>query len=207
MIILGTKQGMINFFTEDGASVAATVISFEPNVVVGTRSLEKDGYSAVILGMGKKKSPNRAEQGKYKKLGYTPQFLVEHRVETSELPTKEEINQERELNVKELVGKKISVTGVTKGKGFQGVVKRWGFKGGPKTHGQKNKHRHPGSIGAGTTPGRVLKGKKMAGRMGTERKTVENSKILMLNPEEKTILVKGPIPGPKNSLVEIKILR
>lgn len=203
MMILGTKQGMMHFFAEDGKALPATVISYEPNYCVGLRTLEKDGYQAIIIGTGSKKNPNKAEQGKYKKLGHTPQFLVEERVE--ELPEADKINTELELDSEALTGKKVNITGISKGKGFQGVVKRWGFKGGPKTHGQKNKHRSPGSIGAGTDPGRVLKGKKMAGRMGSERKTIENSRILAVDPEAKTILVKGPVPGAKKSLVVINV--
>ncbi len=156
--IIGLKKNMSQIFKEDGNVVPVTFVDVADIVVAHKKTVEKDGYSATVIGLGKKKNPSKAEVGKFKELGFVPMYAVEVELD-------EELNIGDKVNVSmfETI-KKVNVTGITKGKGFQGVVKRWGFKGGPRTHGQSDRQRHPGSIGMRTTPGRVFKGKKMAGR-------------------------------------------
>lgn len=199
MTLLGIKQDMTQYFDADGRMVAVTVVDVSSNVVLGKRTAEKDGYLSTILGFGTKKNASKAEVQKYSELGYVPKYVVE----TKELEVVDEkINQP--LAIGEIEKKLVSVTGTTKSKGFQGVVKRWSFHGGPKTHGQSDRHRAPGSIGSGTTPGRVYKGKKMAGRMGGDQKTIKNLEVVKYLQEENLLLIKGAIPGNKGSLVVIK---
>lgn len=182
--IIGTKKDMTRLFTEDNKSVAVTLISFRG--CVKAKSLNGVTY----VGLGKKRA-GKLDKGQYKQLGYVPKFT-------------QTIHGDIDVSIDNFeVGDMVYVKGVTKGKGFQGVVKRWGFAGGPKTHGQSDKHRHPGSIGSGTTPGRVWKGKKMAGRMGGDNVTVKNIQIVSINKEEGIIALKGAIPGSRNSLVTI----
>jgi large subunit ribosomal protein L3 len=200
MTILGIKKEMTQLFDENGKAMAVTIVDVSNNSVVGLRNEETDGYSAAIIGMGKKRAANKAEEGQYKKLGYVPQYIVEDR----NMEVKEE-DKNKDVDFSGVVNKKVTVTGISKGKGFQGVVKRWGFAGGPKTHGQSDRHRAPGSIGSGTTPGRVYKGKKMAGRMGGDRKTIKNLKIVKYIESENLIVISGPVPGSKNSLLVMKV--
>lgn len=196
---------MTQVFTKEGKVVPVTIVDINENVLVGKRSQEKHGYEAVIIGQGKKRNFTNAELGKYSDLGYVPKFVVESREEIAEEDFEKQVNKELELKKDELEGKKVSVTGITKGKGFQGVMRRWGFHGGPKTHGQSDRWRAPGSIGAGTDPGRVFKGKKMPGHMGVERKTIKNLEIIKFLDDEGLVLIKGALPGPKNGNLIIKI--
>jgi large subunit ribosomal protein L3 len=196
--IIGLKKNMSQIFKEDGNVVPVTFVDVADIVVAHKKTVEKDGYNATVIALGKKKNPSKAEVGKYKELGYVPMYAVEVELE-------EELNIGDKVNVSMFEQiKKVNVTGITKGKGFQGVVKRWGFKGGPRTHGQSDRQRHPGSIGMRTTPGRVFKGKKMAGRMGGDTKTVKNLKIVEINQELGLIALKGAVPGNKDSLVIIE---
>ena len=195
---LGEKLGMMTFFRNDEA-LPATIIKASPCVVTNLKFKQKDGYPAVQLGYGEKKKVKKPILGQVKNLG---KFKVIKEFRLPEDPNDLEIGQKLDLSIFE-VGEKINVTSISKGKGFQGVVKRWGFREGPRTHGQTTKLRHPGSIGA-TTPQRVIKGHKMAGRTGNKRVTVRNLEILSLDPQKNIMLVKGSIPGSKNSLVEIR---
>lgn len=196
--IIGLKKNMSQIFKEDGNVVPVTFVDVADIVVAHKKTVEKDGYSATVIGLGKKKNPSKAEVGKFKELGFVPMYAVEVELE-------EELNVGDKVNVSMFEAiKKVNVTGITKGKGFQGVVKRWGFKGGPRTHGQSDRQRHPGSIGMRTTPGRVFKGKKMGGRMGGDTKTVKNLRVVEVDQEHGLIALKGAVPGNKDSLVIIE---
>lgn len=197
--IIAQKKEMTQVFGEDGRVVPVTIVDVNEVYMIGKKDEDKDGYQAIILGKGKKKNANKPELGKYKKLGFVPNFIKEIRDTEIEL----EENTKIDANLFEN-GEVISVTGDTKGKGFQGVVKRWNFHGGPKTHGQSDRWRAPGSIGSGTTPGRVYKGKKMAGRMGGNQITVKNLEIVLVDKENGLIGIKGAIPGNKGSYIIIK---
>jgi len=181
-----------------------TLIQAGPCVVVAKRTGEKDGYWALQLGFGKAKKVNKLLKGQMKKakLKIAPRFLAEVRLEKEEekLKVGDEVRLEDVLKPGDLV----SVIGVSKGKGFAGVMKRWGFAGGPRTHGQSDRQRAPGSIGATTTPGRVLKGKKMAGRMGGNRVTVKSLSVMKVSPDENLLTVSGLVPGARGGLLFIK---
>lgn len=198
-VILGTKQEMTQLFDDEKKEVLpCTIIKAADCVLAGVKTEEKDGYTALVLGLGRKTKPTQPEKGKFKELGYVPRYLKEIRVNSLDgfkigqtiLPD----------SIK--AGEKIKITGISKGKGFQGVVKRWGFAGGPKTHGQSDRWRAPGSIAAGTTPGRVWKGKKMPGRMGNQKVSL-NSEIIKVDLENKLIVIKGAVPGGRHSILLI----
>lgn len=196
--ILGTKIGMTQIWKEDRA-VPVTVILAGPCPVVQRKSNETDGYEAVQIGFGDKreKSLNKPQKGHLDKAKVSPvRYLREFR---NFAPEGEEVRVDVFAE-----GEKVDVTGTSKGKGFQGVMKRWNFSGGPASHGAKKWHRRPGSIGTRKTPGRVYKGKKMAGHMGDERVTVQNLEVVEVRPEENLILVKGAVPGANGSLVELR---
>ncbi len=197
--IIAQKKEMTQVFGDDGRVVPVTIVDVNEVYMIGKKDEEKDGYQAIILGKGKKKNANKPELGKYKKLGFVPNFIKEIRDTEVELEENTKIDATLFEN-----GEVISVTGDTKGKGFQGVVKRWNFHGGPKTHGQSDRWRAPGSIGSGTTRGRVYKGKKMAGRMGGNQITVKNLEIVLVDKENGLIGIKGSIPGNKGSYIIIK---
>lgn len=197
--IIAQKKEMTQVFGEDGSVVPVTIVDVNEVYMIGKKDEDKDGYQAIILGKGKKKNANKPEIGKYKKLGFVPNFIKEIRDTVIEMEENTLIDATLFEN-----GEVVSVTGDTKGKGFQGVVKRWGFHGGPKTHGQSDRWRAPGSIGSGTTPGRVYKGKKMAGRMGGNQITVKNLEIVLVDKENGLIGIKGSIPGNKGSYIIIK---
>lgn len=198
--ILGTKQNMTEYFTEDGIVVPVTIISAGPAVVTQVKTKETDGYNAVQIGFGEKnaKNLNKALKGHLKELGnfrYIKEFRTEKDLEYK-------VGDTFGTEIFE-VGDKIQISGTSKGKGFQGVVKRHGFKGGPRSHGQKHSEREPGSIGGGLRT-HVPKGMRMAGRMGSDRITQKNLKIIFIDKENNIILVKGAVPGVRGSLVEIK---
>ena len=196
--IIGRKLGMGQVFAESGEAEAVTVIEAGPCVVIQVKTVDKEGYKAAQLGFGQAKRLNSPRTGHLKKLGQF-EYLREFRVADTE-----EIKVGDKVDVglfKE--GDLVDITGVSKGKGFAGVVKRYHFAGGPKTHGQSDRHRAPGSIGATTSPGRVLKGKRMPGHMGTDRVTVSHLKVYKADPERNLLLVKGAVPGAKNGLVLI----
>ena len=202
--LIGKKIGMTSVYNADGQALACTVIETGPCVVTQVRSIEKDGYTAVQLGYGdkKEKHSNKPEMGHFKKAGTTPKRKL---VEFKEF--EKELNLGETLMVADVFAEEdfVDVVGTAKGRGFQGVVKRHGFAGvGGQTHGQHNRGRHPGSIGACSFPSRVFKGIRMAGRMGGNRVTVQNLRVLRILPEQNLLVVSGSIPGAKNSYVIIE---
>jgi large subunit ribosomal protein L3 len=197
--ILGRKLGMTQRFSEDGILHAITVLEAGPCTITQVKSDETDGYHAVQLGFGAVEKANKPETGHLKGLG---PFR-----ELRELRLKDGSDKERGKQVDVSIfnaGDKVNVTGLSKGKGFAGVVKRHHFRGGPKTHGQSDRHRAPGSIGAGTTPGRVLKNQKMAGHMGNARVTAKNLTVLETDVDRSLILLKGAVPGSADGVVMIR---
>ncbi len=204
--IVGIKKGMTQIYNKNDNVVPCTVIDVSDTYIVGKKTTNRDGYKAVIVGKGKKKKAKKAELGKYKKLKFVPRFVSEFRVSDEEDITKYQVGDK--VGVKNIkVGDKVNVTGITKGKGFQGVVKRWRFKGGSRTHGQSDRERAPGSIGGGTDPGRVYKGKKMPGHMGDKTKTVKNVEIVKVDSRNSLICLKGAVPGSNNAFIKIKLIR
>ncbi|HEY40388.1 MAG TPA: 50S ribosomal protein L3 [Dehalococcoidia bacterium] len=197
--IIGKKIGMSQVFQEDGKVEAVTAVEAGPCCVVQVKTEEGEGYSAVQLGFGEAKRVNSPEKGHLKELGKY-RHLREFRVDDiGELSVGDKVD----VSMLE-AGDLVDITGVSKSKGFAGVVKRHHFAGGPKTHGQSDRHRAPGSIGATTTPGRVFKGTRMAGRMGGEQVTARNLEVVKADPECNLLLVKGAVPGSKNGLLLIK---
>lgn len=197
--LIGIKKNMSQLFLEDGNVVPVTYIDVTDIVVAHKKTAEKDGYNAIVLGHGKKSKPTKAETGKYKQLGYVPEFVAEVVVDSNELNIGDKVSASMLEGVT-----KVDVTGITKGKGFQGVVKRWGFAGGKRTHGQSDRQRHPGSIGMRTTPGRVFPGHKMGGRMGADQQTVKNLKVVLVDDTNGVIALKGAVPGNQGAFVIIK---
>lgn len=200
--ILGTKVNMTQVWDERGNARPVTVVSVTPNVVTQIRTVEKDGYSAVQLGYGtrKPKNVNKAMKGHVKDLG-SFQGLREWRLDA---PATQAIGDKLGVDMFKK-GDFVTVSSTSKGKGFQGVVKRHGFHGGSRTHGQKHSEREPGAIGgAARAGGRVAKGMRMAGRMGGERVTVTNLKVVDVLPEENMILLEGAVPGRRGTVVEIR---
>lgn len=195
--LLGKKEKMTQIFTEEGV-VPVTVIKTSPNIVTQIKTVDKDGYSAIQVGFGSKKDKNISKpiRGHIKELGNFAHL--------KEIKTSQDFNVGDVLEITNFIeGDKVTVSAISKGKGFQGVVKRHGFKGGRRSHGQKHSEREPGSIGVGGIQ-RVQKGTRMAGRMGTDRITVKNLKIARIEAESNMIYLKGAIPGRKGTLVEIK---
>jgi large subunit ribosomal protein L3 len=201
--LLGTKLGMTQLFDENNRIVPVTVVQLGPNVVTQVRSQETDGYTAVQLAYGAidPRKVNKPESGHFAKAGVTPRrHVLELRTsDAAEYTTGQEITVEAFAEVAE-----VDVVGVTKGKGFAGVMKRHGFKGLGASHGTQRKHRSPGSIGGCATPGRVFKGVRMAGRMGSDRQTTQNLKVHRVDAERGLLLVKGAVPGPRGGLVVVK---
>jgi large subunit ribosomal protein L3 len=204
-VILGRKTEQKQMFLENGRRIPVTEISVADNTVVQVKTQEKDAYTAVQLGIGVKKRPMKSLAGHAKKLGLTdtPIAIREVRIIAGDA---EELPKSGDAIAVDAVlkpGDKVSVMGTSKGKGFAGVVKRHGFRGGPKTHGQSDRHRAPGSIGQGTTPGRVYKGKRMAGRMGSDTVTVANLTVVDIDTENKKLYVSGLVPGVRTALLVI----
>jgi large subunit ribosomal protein L3 len=199
--ILAEKAGMIQLFDEEGRAFAATVIHAPPSVVVQVRCEERDGYNAIQLGWGqvKEKRVKKPLQGHFQRAGVSPRRVL--REFSVEDPGQFEPGQELGVDLF-TEGEEITVSGRSKGKGFQGVMKRWGFSGGPKSHGS-NFRRRPGAIGSITGTGRVFKGKKMAGRTGNEQVTIKGLKILKVDPEKNLLVVKGTVPGAKRGILKL----
>lgn len=194
--MLGTKGRMTQIFDDGGVVHAATIVSAGPLTVTQVKSADKDGYAAVQIGFGvrKEKHLNQAQTAK------PFRALREYSPEGQSL----EMGQTIDVSIF-APGDVVAVSAISKGKGFQGVVKRHGFSGGPRSHGQKNKERAPGSIGGGgRAGGRVVKGMRMAGRMGGDRITVKNLRVLQVDPTSNTLLISGAIPGKPGTLVEIR---
>jgi large subunit ribosomal protein L3 len=199
--VIGEKLGMTQVFDEQGLAIPVTVIKVNPLTVTQVKTVDSDGYNAIQVGVvpAKEKHLTKAELGHSKKNGLENfRHLQEFRLDNPEAYT---VGQTIDLSVL-TVGSKVDVTGTSIGKGFQGTVKRWNFGRGPMAHGSKN-HREPGSIGAGTTPGRVIKGKRMAGNMGNERVTITKLKLVKVDAENGLVLVKGSVPGCEGRLVTI----
>ncbi len=200
--LIGRKVGMTSIYSAEGKATPCTVIEAGPCVVTQVKTADRDGYDAIQLGFGERKDKNtpNALKGHFKKAGTTPKSVLA------------EFNDFEELKVGEAVdatlfeeGDFVSVSGTSKGKGFQGVVKRHGFGGvGQSTHGQHNRMRAPGSIGAASYPARVFKGMRMAGQMGNKRVTIENLQVLKVLADKNLVVVKGSIPGAKGSTVIIE---
>lgn len=202
MKILGKKIGMTQVF-EEGKVLPVTVIEVGPNFVLQKKTVEKDGYTALQLGFDEKKEKNTTGPmlGIFRKAGVKPlRFVRETEVESVD---GYELGQVIKVDI---LGDAsyVDVTGVSKGKGFQGVMKRHGFNGGPATHGVSLFHRAPGSIGQSTTPREVMKGKRMAGRMGGDQKTVQGLKVVKIDAENNLLIVKGAVPGAKNGYLMIQ---
>jgi 50S ribosomal protein L3 len=201
--IIGKKIGMTSLFNEEGKNIPCTVIQAGPCSVLQVRTEEVDGYSAVQLGFDDKSEKNvgKALAGHFKKAGSAPKAkIVEFHNGFEDVKLGDEVNVDVFVE-----GEYVDVTGTSKGKGFQGVVKRHGFGGVmQQTHGQHNRLRAPGSIGAGSDPSRVFKGLRMAGRMGGEQVTVQNLQVLKVDKEQNLLIVKGAVPGAKNSYVIIR---
>jgi large subunit ribosomal protein L3 len=197
--IIGRKLGMTQIYRDKGKIETVTAIEAGPCTVIQVKTAAKEGYNAVQLGFGAAKKSRTPEKGQAKGKGKY-QYLREFReddIAALKVGDKRDVSLFKE-------GDMVDVVGVSKGKGFAGVVKRHHFRGGPKTHGQTDRHRGPGSIGSTTSPGRVWKGTRMAGRMGNDRVTVRNLQIFKAEPEKNLLLVKGAVPGVKNAVLLIK---
>lgn len=193
---------MTSTYDSRGRRVGATVVEIKPNFVTQVKVANgKDGYSSVQLGYGTKRSVNKPQLGHGKKAGIEMpiRWFREIREDGQDLQPGTEIKLDQVFSI----GDAVKVSGISKGKGFQGGVRRHGFHGGPKTHGQSDRHRAPGAIGSGTTPGRVYKGKKMAGHMGNTKVSVKNLEIVGLDKSKNLLVVKGAVPGTSSSLVMI----
>lgn len=197
--LIGRKVGMTQIFQEDGTMVAVSVLSVAPNTVTRLRTVERDGYSAVQVGTEVTTRLSKPEAGQLRDL---PRVATIREFRVDDL---DPYSVGQTFSVGDLfnAGDIVDVTGVSKGKGFAGHIKRHNFKRGPKTHGSDH-HRAPGSIGPGTTPGRVYKGMKMAGHMGDERVTVKKLRVVRTDPERNLLLVKGTLPGSRNALILVK---
>ncbi|MEM1269023.1 MAG: 50S ribosomal protein L3 [Bacteroidota bacterium] len=202
--ILGKKIGMTSVFDDAGNQIPCTVIEVEPNAVTQVKSADTDGYAAVQLGIGTRKEKNTAKAlvGHFEAAGVG---LKRHVAEFRDFDMDVNIGDEVRLEDVLEEGDPVAVIGTSKGKGFQGVVKRHGFGGvGMVTHGQHNRQRAPGSIGQASDPSRVFKGTKMGGRTGNDRVTVKGLSVVRLFPESNLVLIKGAVPGAKQSLVRIE---
>jgi large subunit ribosomal protein L3 len=200
--LVGKKLGMTQLFDDSGVIHAVTVVAAGPVVVTQVKTASKEGYDAVQVGYGEKKRPNKPMKGHFNKLGDF-RMLREFKVlGDGEYSLGDSVGIEI-FNEGDLV----DVTGVSRGRGFAGGVRRYHFRGGPKTHGQSDRHRAPGSIGSGTTPGRVLKGQKMAGHMGAEQVTAKNLKVIAKDEAKGLLLIAGAVPGATNGTVTVTVAK
>lgn len=207
--IIGQKKEQSQTYTPEGVRIPVTKIIAGPCTIVQKKNVITDGYNAVQLGFGERrvKTISKAQIGHMKKAGLQdnpPRFLRE--VEVEERENLDVLKEGTVISVNDVLkeGDMVNVIGCSKGKGFQGVVKRHHFKGGPRTHGQSDRERAPGAIGQTTTPGRVYKGKRMAGRMGNDQVTIKNLKVIKIDIERNTLTVKGLIPGARNGFLLIR---
>jgi len=197
--VIGRKLGMTQVFRDDGKAEAVTAIEAGTCVVTQVKTVAEEGYNAAQLGFYQAKRLKSPEKGHLKGLGQF-KYLREFRVSNAE-----DIKLGEKVDVSLFkAGELIDITGVSKGKGFAGVVKRYHFAGGPKTHGQSDRHRAPGSIGATTSPGRVLKGRRMAGHMGNSQVTVRHLEVFEADPARNLLLVKGAVPGARDGILLIR---
>lgn len=200
--LIGRKVGMTRIFTEEGVSIPVTVVEVQSNRITQVKTLENDGYQAIQVTTGSKKASrvNKPEAGHFAKAGVEAgRGLWEFRFKEGEFTVGQSINVDIFTDVK-----KVDVTGTSKGKGFAGVTKRWNFRTQDATHGNSLAHRGHGSIGQNQTPGKVFKGRKMAGHLGNERVTVQNLDIVRVDAERNLLLIKGAVPGAINSDVIVK---
>ena len=201
--ILGKKIGMTQIFSEAGLAIPVTVIQAGPCPVVQKKTIENDGYKSLKLGFGEvsEKRLNKPDKGLFAKIKIpSRKYLREFRTDEVD---KYEVGQEIKISDMFQDGDRIDVSGISKGKGFQSTIKRYHQSGGPETHGSMY-HRRPGSMGSGTSPGRVYKGKREPGHMGVEKITVQNLVVVKVDSERNLLLVKGAIPGPKGGLIVVK---
>ncbi len=196
--LLGRKAGMTQIFAEDGTLVPVSVLHVEPNTVTLVRTAERDGYTAVQLGSGTARRLTKPRLGQLKDLPRVKD-VREFRVDSVD---EYQVGQTLDVSLF-AAGEKVDVIGVSKGKGFAGTVKRHHFRRGPETHGSDS-HRQPGSVGAGTTPGRVYRGLGMAGHLGDSRVTIKKLTVVRADAERNLLLVKGPVPGAPNALVMVR---
>jgi large subunit ribosomal protein L3 len=201
--LIGRKVGVTQVFQGDGTMVAVSVLAIEPNTVTRLRTDERDGYTAVQLGTHEAKKLTKPEAGQLKDLPKGTQLLASIREFRVDSVDGFELGQTVAIGDLFSEGDFVDVTGVSKGKGFAGQIKRHNFHRGPTTHGSDH-HREPGSIGPGTTPGRVYKGLKMAGHMGDQRTTVKKLRVVKADTDRNLLLVKGSLPGPRGSLILVK---
>jgi len=201
--MIGRKIGMTQIFDDDGLAVGVTVLEVGPCPVVQVKTVERDGYDAVQLGFGRVKNASvrkpKAGHAARAGLDYVPEILAEFDFDGEEV----ELGQEITVEMFE-VGSKVSISGLTKGRGFQGVVKRHGFGGGRASHGGKSTLRRPGSIGAGTDPSRVIKGLKMGGRMGGTKRTTNSCRIINVDVEKNLLMIRGSVPGARHNIVIVR---
>ncbi|MFN8522770.1 MAG: 50S ribosomal protein L3 [Chloroflexota bacterium] len=199
--IIGRKLGMTRLFDESGVATATTIVEAGPCFVTQVRTMAQDGYEAVQLGFGQvaERKLSKPERG------HLPEGKALRTLREVPADDIDAISVGDPIDVGMFAaGERVDVTGVSKGKGFAGVMKRHDFRGGPKTHGQSDRWRAPGSVGAGTTPGRVFKGTRMAGHMGSERVTVKNLQVVRVDPERNLVALRGAVPGPNGSLIVIR---
>jgi large subunit ribosomal protein L3 len=203
--IIGKKVGMTQIFDDKGEVLRVTVVQ-AGCVVIGKRTMEKDGYSALVLGLGERREKNTTKPvlGQYKKISQTPKRWVHELRSSAEHVATFEIGQKVGVDQVFAVGQFVDAQGVTRGRGFSGVVRRWSFAGGVQTHGTHEYRRHGGSIGTNMTPGRTLPGLKMPGQYGNETVTAHNLKVARLMVEDDLVLIEGAVPGPKGQLVTIR---
>jgi large subunit ribosomal protein L3 len=201
--LIGRKVGMTQVFQDDGTMVAVSVLAIEPNTVTRLRTTDRDGYTAVQLGMEPGKKISKPEAGQLKALPKAARDLSTIREFRVESVDDYEVGQTVSIGDLFNAGDDVDVSGVSKGKGFAGHIKRHNFRRGPKTHGSDH-HREPGSIGPGTTPGRVYKGVRMAGHMGADGVTIKKVRVVRTDPERNLLLVKGSLPGARGSLILVK---
>ena len=199
--IMGLKSGQTHVYNEKGDMIPVTVIDLKTNFVTQVKTTEKDSYNAIQVGMMPKKRQRVTKPvlGHFKASGNPGYYFVQE-IRMDTLP---DVKAGDTLACGFKVGDKVDVSGISKGKGFQGVMKRWNFAGGRDSHGHSISHRSPGSIGFRTDPGKVFKGKKMAGHMGCDNVTVQNLEVIEINLEDGYMLIRGAVPGHKNGMVEI----
>lgn len=199
--LYGIKRGMSRIFTESGEAIGVTVVEAKPTPIVQVKTKATDGYDAIQVGVGDRRKAlfSKPQLGHFGELAPT-RYLREVRLDSSSTQKKGDL-----LTVEVFkAGDRVDVTGISKGLGFQGVVRRHHFRGGPKTHGQSDRWRAPGSVGASSYPSRVFRGQRMAGRMGSDRVTVQNLDVVAVNAAENLILLRGAVPGKPNSLVLLR---
>ena len=197
--IIGRKLGMTQIYSDNGKAEAVTAVAAGPCTVIQLKKEGKEGYNAAQLGFGETKKIKSARKGHLKEMGDYRHLKEIRLTDTKGIKVGESVD----VSLFE-PGDMVDITGISKGKGFAGVVKRYNFAGGPKTHGQSDRHRAVGSIGASASPGRVLKGTKMPGHMGSEQVTARNLEIIQVDSEKNIMLVKGAVPGAKNGILLIK---